>query len=188
MNRMVRAAVQLVTTGVVAATLAVPAFAGNETPPGQAKKQEPASGYTVTYRDSAGNTVASRSGIGLQIDPGGGGSGCASVDAWRRGSTLFGATAYVFHQVKHWCWSYPRVTSISVGTYVSDVDPNYIVRGTWGHGWYFSWNGSGSGGHYSYRQARIENCVLHYGCIRNEYPWVEIRTYGNGGWSYNTGS
>jgi hypothetical protein len=185
-----RLALQLVALAVVAAALASPATAGNDSAPGQAKKQEPTSSYSVTYTDTSGKEIKTRSGGGaLRWEDGGAGSGsgCATVDVGVRSSTLFGNTAYVFHHVKNWCWSFPHVTSESSGTYFSDVDPNYLVRGTWGHGWHFSWNGSGHGGHLAYRQAHVDNCAFHYGCVRTEYPWVEIRTYGNGQWSASSG-
>lgn len=175
---------------LAAASTAAGAAAADGAPGGERKQEVlPTSGYTVTVEDAAGVVLDRRSGTGRpsRFDPGSGGSGCATVDAWRRSSTLFGNTAYVFHQVKHWCWTYPNVTSVSVGTYFSSVDPNYLIGGTWGHGWHFSSAGSATGGHYSFRQARVDNCVFHYGCIRTEYPWVEIWVNSSGGWSYNTG-
>jgi len=184
----------LVATAALAIT-SVAAAAPPQEPPGRGKHAPaPTSGYTLTIEDAAGNVVSTQEGTGAtgqEQEPAAfstaSASGCARVDAWVRSTTFFGFTAYRFHQVKHWCWSYPDITSVNVGTYFSDVDPNYYVRGTWGHGWYYTWRGSSRGGHYSFRQARVENCVLHYGCIRNEYPWVEIWVNGNGAWTYNAG-
>jgi hypothetical protein len=145
------------------------------------------SGFMVTVESPDGRVIESRVGSAERVViEAAAGSACATVDAWRRSGTLFGATAYVFHQVKHWCWAYPRITSVNVGSYFSDVDPNYLVRGTWGSEWFYTWRGSAQGGHYSQRQAQVENCVLHYGCLRTEYPVVEIWVNGNGAWTYNT--
>lgn len=191
---------------LLAVLLAASALAGGASaappaqPPGQAKQGAPTLGYTLEVLDAGGNVVsrvegtgtvdgADRAGAPAAVEPllTTAASGCARVDAWVTSTTFLGFVAYRFHQVKHWCWSYPHITSVNVGTYFSDVDPNYYVRGVWGHGWYYTWRGSSRGGHYSYRQARVENCILHYGCIRNEYPWVEIWVNGNGAWAYNGG-
>src|ERR687895_613495 len=59
-------------------------------------------------------------------------AGCRTVDVARVGRDIFGFVVYKFHQVKRWCWRYPRITSVSVSTYVSDVDPNMEYRGIFG--------------------------------------------------------
>jgi hypothetical protein len=118
------------------------------------------------------------------------GSGCRQVSVNRYAtSVLFGKIVYRFWQDKYWCWSYPRVTSVSVSTHVSDMDPNWYYRGlTSSSSWFYTWCcGNGSSGHYSLRQGRMENCVLKFGCIGTEYPWVKIWARGDGSYSWSTG-
>jgi hypothetical protein len=151
----------------------------------------PEAGYTVTTFDAGGRVVSVESGTGTEVSGSpevASLSGCKTLNAWRNGYTLLGMLAWRFHQVKYWCWSYPSITTVSVGAYVSNLLSTYYYRGVVSaHGWFFSWAGSSRGGHYSFRQGQIDNCLLRYGCIRSEYPWVKIWAYGNGGWSYSTG-
>ena len=81
--------------------------------------------------------------------------GCRTVDIPKVGKDIFGFVVYRFHHVKHWCWTYPRITSMTVYTYVSDVDPNMEYRGVIGSkSYFFTWCcRSGTSGHYSLRQA-----------------------------------
>jgi hypothetical protein len=111
-------------------------------------------------------------------------SGCASVDWYESGhSSLFGTLVYRFHQTKYWCWSYPSITTVSVGTYVSNVDSSEAYRGlVSSDGYFYNWSGSARGGHYSLRQGHFENCVIKYGCIGSSYPWTKIYVNGNGAW------
>ena len=39
----------------------------------------------------------------------------------------------------------------------------------------------------SYRQGNWENCIFHYGCFKNIYPWIEIWVNGNGAWTQDQG-
>jgi hypothetical protein len=117
-------------------------------------------------------------------------SGCRAVEVARVGRSLFNFVVYKFWQRKNWCWSYPRVTSALSSAWVSDVDPNWYYRGvvsSWGdfYGWCCGiWNS----GHHSFRQGGFENCVLRYGCLKSEYPWVLIRGHADGGFTYDTGT
>lgn len=130
--------------------------------------------------------------VGVLAVPGQAGaaaSGCRTVDVARVGRDLFGFVVYKFHQVKSWCWSYPRITSKSIYTYVSDVDPNMryggIVAAT---GYFYPWCcGNAYSGHYSFRQGKFQNCILWFPCTRTEYPWVKIWAHGNGTYTYATG-
>ena len=76
----------------------------------------------------------------------------------------------------------------SVGTYISDSDGMNFYRGLVSQDeWYYSWNGNSRGGHYSMRQAIMENCVPVLGCWVSKYPFVKIWVTANGGWSYAVG-
>lgn len=117
-------------------------------------------------------------------------SGCRGVAVARVGRTLLGFVAYKYWQYKEWCWSYPRVTGAQSWVYISDVDPNYYFRGTisaWGD--FYTWCcGVWNSGHRSFRQGHFQNCILKWGCVRSEYPWVMIYGHGDGSFSYSTGS
>jgi hypothetical protein len=116
-------------------------------------------------------------------------SGCRGVDVARIGRSLFGFVTYKFWVHKDFCWSYPRVTGANAYTYLTEVDPNFVFRGvinSWGA--FYSWCcGFANSGQTSLRQGHFENCILKYGCVRNEYPWVAIYAHGDGSWSYDTG-
>jgi hypothetical protein len=111
-------------------------------------------------------------------------SGCRTVDWYESGHSGFGNLLYRFHQVKHWCWDYPHIGNVSIGTYMSDVDTCCIVyRGiVAAYGWYYAWRNDTHGGHYSRRQAQVDNCIVRYGCLWSAYPWVDIWVNGNGAW------
>jgi len=117
-------------------------------------------------------------------------SGCLQLDVWKNSySFLFHALVYRWHQVKYWCWSGKRVTTVSVSAYPTNVDPNWYYRGlSESAAWYYRWCCSlSTSGHYSLRQAQMENCVLKFGCIGSEYPWVKIWAHGDGSYSYDWG-
>jgi hypothetical protein len=88
--------------------------------------------------------------------------GCRTVDIPKVGRDIFGFVVYKFHQVKRWCWNRPRVTSVSVYTYVSDVDPNMDYEGiVASNSYFYRWCcRSGTSGHYSMRQGKFKNCIL----------------------------
>lgn len=117
-------------------------------------------------------------------------SGCAGVDVARIGrSGIVRSVVYKWHQVKGWCWSGGKVTSVDVSTYISNVDPNWRFRGELaGSGSFYPWSGVGSSGHWSLRQGAFENCILKYGCIGSEYPWVKVWVHADGTYAYETGT
>lgn len=115
-------------------------------------------------------------------------TGCLSIDAWRNKYTLLGFLAYRWHQTKYFCWSGGAVNSIAVGYYVSDNNGFNYFRGLASQDqWFFRWNGNTRGGHYSMRQATMENCVPFLGCLSVAYPYVRIWVYANGAWTYEVG-
>ncbi len=116
-------------------------------------------------------------------------SGCKSVDWYESGhSAIFGSLLYRFHQVDYWCWSYPNITSLSIYTYISNVDGSQQYRGVISSSdYYYSWSGGSRGGHYSFKQAKFDNCVLKYGCIGSSYPWTKVWLNGNGAWAADDG-
>ena len=118
------------------------------------------------------------------------GSGCRSVGVARVGRSVLGFVTYKFWQQKDYCWTYPRVTGSLSYAWVTDVDPNWRFHGVisaWGD--FYSWCcGVWNSGHQSFRQGFMENCILKYGCVRAEYPWVMIRGHSDGSFSYDTGT
>lgn len=173
-----------------AALVAGPAAAdpGN----GKGRSPGPDAGWTATTFDEGGSVLSVRRGTGPAPgrDEVGIASlgGCRSVDAWRNSYTTLGQLAYRFHQVKHWCWSFPTITSVDVGTYISDRAFTYLYRGVVGaHDYFYPLWDSPRGGHYSFRQGQVDNCLLHYGCFKTEYPSVTIWINADGWWMYLTG-
>jgi hypothetical protein len=114
------------------------------------------------------------------------GSDTVSFEVTKR--SWLGFVAWRYHQVDHWCWSYPRITCLSIGAGFYDVDGTSNVNwGDNGYGWYYGWAGSATGGHYAHRDGSISNCILKYGCISTSYPYVDMWLNGNGGWSASGG-
>jgi hypothetical protein len=100
-------------------------------------------------------------------------------------TTVFGIVAWRYHQTVHWCWSYPRITCLSVGAGFYDVDgsSSRVNSSDDGYGWYYTWAGSDTGGHYSHRQGSVSNCIFKIGCIGTSYPHVDMWINGNGAWT-----
>ena len=78
---------------------------------------------------------------------------------------------------------YPSIeeTALTVDSFFSNVDPLFQVD--WDDhatGWWYTWRGSQTGGHYSRRQGKIDNCILKWGCIGTHYPQIEVWVNGNG--------
>jgi hypothetical protein len=130
----------------------------------------------VVKRDSLGRTISTYY--------------CRTLSVARVHRTFLGFVAFKFWQRKRWCWSYPRILSREVTTYVTDVDPNYQYVGvvsSWG-AWYIWCCATQYSGHSSFRQARFTNCVLKIGCVGEYYPWVRINSRADGSYVYATGS
>ena len=193
---------------LVAATVAAGPASAKPKPTPETWGQGYTLGYTETQTDlqgkvvatsahdniAAGTTVTSEGGAGAALPTSGpaplaccSSSGCDTVDAYVTKKDWLGVqVVWRYHQVKHWCWSYPRITTLSVGARFSDVDWSSAVINFYdnGYGWYYTWAGSPAGGHYSYRQGSVSNCILRVGCISTSYPQIEIWVNGNGAWTW----
>jgi len=102
--------------------------------------------------------------------------------------TVLGFVAWRYQQVNHWCWSYPHITCLSIGSGFYDLDGQENVNyQDHGFGWYYGWAGVIDGGHYSERDGSVSNCILKYGCISTSYPVVNMWLNGNGAWSASGG-
>jgi hypothetical protein len=117
-------------------------------------------------------------------------SGCDLVDAWRNHYSLLGFLVWRFHQLKYWCWTYPRIHtgSLSIGSKFTNVDSQQVVN--WddhGYGYYYQWAGSPYGGHFSDRNGSVSNCVFRIGCLSTSYPYVDIWINGNGAFTAQWG-
>jgi hypothetical protein len=197
------------------AVLAVPASAAAKPSPPPALLWAPGVevSYTETVRDGLGNVVSQvhRDGIPAGVPFGNAvttgaatsldapvtsrrlsaccsssGSDTVSFEVTKR--SLLGFVAWRYHQVDHWCWQYPNITCLNIGSNFYDVDANgQVVYDSAGYGWYYTWSGGPFGGHYAHREGRIDNCVLHYGCIGSYYPYVDMWLNGNGAWTASGG-
>ncbi len=102
--------------------------------------------------------------------------------------TLFGFVAWRYNQVDHWCWSYPNITCLSIGSGFYDLDGQETVNyADHGYGWYYTWAGGAFGGHYAHRDGSVSNCIFRWGCIQTQYPYVDMWLNGNGAWAASGG-
>jgi hypothetical protein len=119
--------------------------------------------------------------------------GCRQLDVFRRAKTFLGATFYKFHQVKRWCWEnvkgVKRIYDVNTSTRITDADPFAYYQGIVGsNGYYYERvKGYPRSGHFSFRQGRVDNCVLKYGCVATTYPWVEMYSRSDGSARIRTG-
>ena len=117
-------------------------------------------------------------------------SGCNKVTVRNRAETLLEYTAYRFNTWTYWCWNRQNrtISNVRTGWYLSDVDSQFIWREMLiDNTHYFAWySGYSTSGYKHEKQGRIENCLLHYGCIGNTYPRNILYSYSNGTWSWYT--
>lgn len=107
---------------------------------------------------------------------------CRTADIGVRARSTLGFTLFVFHQVLRWCYNGSTVYSVPTRyLYMSDVDPTISFRSLTTNNMY----GVGTSRVTSTMQARLESCVLKYGCYGNSYPYVQIRGYGSGSYGYS---
>ena len=115
-------------------------------------------------------------------------SGCKNVWAARVGKSLLGFTIWKYTQEKYFCWTSPRLTNVQTNAYPCCTDPTWHWVGQVGSaGWFFSFGGDSRGGHYSFRQGRLQQTIAGR-LLDSAQPWVKLWVYSNGGWSYATGS
>lgn len=115
---------------------------------------------------------------------------CRTVRVARYERSLLGFILFRYWHWKRWCWRFPRILSVTSGTYLTDVDPNIQYRGevSRADSWYHWCCGSGTSGHASRRQAHLENCIFRWGCLGSYYPWVKINAHADGSYTRRTGS
>ncbi len=107
---------------------------------------------------------------------------CRNVDVAYSHSTVFGELLYTWHHVIGFCYNGSTVGSFSPRyDYTSDRDSSMVIQELnrndhWGE------NTSES---YSILGRHIQQCVLNYGCITNDYPHSTIHTNANGGYTYS---
>lgn len=54
------------------------------------------------------------------------------------------------------------------------------------HQFLYTWGGNGRGGHYSLRQAAMQNCVWAI-CLLTQYPYVKIWAHADGSYTWEVG-
>ena len=112
---------------------------------------------------------------------------CYTVDKYKTAhDSITRVVVWRFHHKVHWCATYPAIEegSLAVDSFFSDIDLLFLVD--WddhGSGWWYTWRGSPTGGHYSRRQGKIDNCIFRWGCIGSHYPQIEMWVNGNGAWA-----
>ncbi|GAA2808106.1 hypothetical protein GCM10010452_40910 [Crossiella cryophila] len=106
------------------------------------------------------------------------GVNCWINDHWVTSYTLLGNVFYKFHQRADHCEDGSNVTSVhNRYRYLSEVDGLAYDRGDSAN----SVGGTPSAYVESFMQGKIENCVLKYGCLKMEYPWVKLTFRGGNG-------
>lgn len=109
-------------------------------------------------------------------------SGCRTIDQWITARTTSGYwIAYKWHQKKRWCYSRGRQYIKYIRAYATHIDSQHYWRKNFlvARGGFYD----GRYGHVSFRQGKIQNCILYYGCIKVDYPWVKVWTRANGSYS-----
>jgi len=101
---------------------------------------------------------------------------------------------FIYRMTAYWCWDNAwHITSWNNGpvswpkvAYGWKVDENCVGKdSTSCYGWYYSWHGSPTGGHYAFRQGRIEQDIPLIGVVIGYcYPklqlWVNAGPYWSG--------
>jgi hypothetical protein len=118
------------------------------------------------------------------------GSGCVS-NGWRRHTkkSLLGFVQYRMRLNVNFCFSGTEVTSTNVWITWEDLSSTSYLHGViqktdrWQ-----TLFGDPHGARMVYRQGRVDNCVIRYGCIASTYPWIRATLKGDGTWTRSSGS
>ena len=119
--------------------------------------------------------------------------GCRREWAQRTSRTLLGFVFYRFRVNKAFCWNGQRVSDVREWVEFLDAASTAYYRGIKARASHYycvanCWSTYlRRWGHYTFRQGQVDNCILRYGCIRTEYPWVKIWARPDGTWSWDTG-
>jgi hypothetical protein len=114
------------------------------------------------------------------------GSRCVEVErSFRVKSGLFGLfTLYRFHVRKHFCYTGRWIYEVFGTEWTTDrmyTIFTHVYERAHGHiGSFFTWNGNSHGGHWSLHWAKLDGCVLRWGCLNDYNPRMEMRNYANG--------
>lgn len=115
-------------------------------------------------------------------------SGCRKAIVKNRGESITGDLVYKYNTWTQWCWnrSDRAITSVRTGEYLSNVASTMYYRGIVGQDErFYAWrSGFNKSGHWHERQVQMENCVLRYGCISNDYPRNVIRAHSDGTYTW----
>lgn len=130
--------------------------------------------------------VTTDSGLGNPNPPAGGGAAPQTAPVycrWYEGtytlkSSVFHTVLYRWGKHTDVCYNGRTITRLNSNYYyIRDrststiVDGGLLVNQTDAAGWYDL---------RTYSRGRMKNCVFHYGCFSETYPWVEIIAHKNG--------
>jgi hypothetical protein len=115
------------------------------------------------------------------------GAGCRSVWAGRVRKSAAGIVVWRYRQEIDWCWNSTRtrITSVFRTRWGKTYVPLWHFRGHIGNA---TAGGTCCSYYKAFTQGKFEWCFAQIGgCVVEKHPWVTIRVYANGSWSYATG-
>ncbi|CAL9657018.1 hypothetical protein SUDANB95_06805 [Actinosynnema sp. ALI-1.44] len=108
-------------------------------------------------------------------------SGCHRADRYISYKTLLGAKAFEWHKVLHYCWSASgKVTIKERRHYIKNNDGFNYDRGLVSN----TQSGKNTPHYASTMQGKVENCIVKYGCIKMNNPYIRIVVNGKKGLPY----
>ena len=105
--------------------------------------------------------------------------GCRSVYAWRNYKTWYGYELWRYNLQVDWCYTGSTVYKLNRSRWVNCCGPGWSFDGHVGTSFQ-------SGGSYSARSFTQGKFSFFLG-TNNQYPWISITVYANGGYSWATG-
>lgn len=102
---------------------------------------------------------------------------CTTVHREATAYSYLGSKMYSYAMDKYFCFNGSTVFDINVNTYLAYSDGIHNYMGDSSSSDYYK---NGNTSHYSFRQGRIQKCVVQYGCIATLYPWIQIEVFKNG--------